>query len=106
VVTILLLLVVSLPLGFISGRTVQATQEEEVIRRTLERELEKLDGAALVDYELERRGEQVSLTVAIYLSVEVEEDVASLLATAVTEELDRDVGVRLVAIPVLESVAP
>jgi hypothetical protein len=85
---------------------VQATQEEEVVRRTLERELERLDGAALVYYELERRGEQMSLTVTIYLSTEVEEDVASILASAVTQELGRDVGVRLVAIPVLESVAP
>jgi uncharacterized membrane protein len=106
VVTMLLLLVVSLPLGFMSGRTVQATQEEEVVRRVLTRELEAIEGAALVGYELERQGEQVSLTVTIYASTEVDEDVASRLAAAVTEELGRDVRLHLVAIPVSESSAP
>jgi uncharacterized hydrophobic protein (TIGR00271 family) len=106
VVSVLLLLVVSLPLGFVSGRTVRATQEEERVRLTLSRELEELEGATLVSYELERRGEQLGLTVTIYASEKVEEDVAAALAAAVTEELGRDVRLRLVSIPVSESTVP
>ena len=88
-----------------SGRTVQATQEEEVVRRVLTRELAETEGAALVGYELERQGEQLSLTVTIYASEKVDEDLASLLAAAVTEDLGRDVRMHLVAIPVSESSA-
>jgi hypothetical protein len=99
-------LVVSLPLGFVSGRTVRATQEEERVRLTLSRELEDLEGATLVSYELERRGEQLGLTVTIYASEKVDENVASALAAAVTEELDRTVHLRLVSIPVSESTVP
>ncbi len=108
VVSILLLLVISLPLAFISGRSVQATQEEEVVRRVVGRELDGLDGVSLVNLEVERQEERLSLTVTVYAREEMEEQkaVADHLATMVSEELGRGVSLRLIAIPVSETDIP
>jgi APA family basic amino acid/polyamine antiporter len=101
--SMLLLLVIALPLGFVSGRSVQSTQEEEVVKRVIESKLEELDGASLVSLEVEREGERLSLAVTIYTTGELEGGVADGLVTAVTEELGQEVSLRLIAIPVVET---
>lgn len=106
VVSILLLLVISLPLGFVSGRSVQASQEEEVVRRVIGRELDDLEGVSLVGLDVEREGEELSLLVTVYARGGLEEGLADRLVTVVHEELDREVSLHLVAIPVSEIEVP
>jgi APA family basic amino acid/polyamine antiporter len=106
VVSMLLLLVVALPLGFISGRTVQATQEEEVVRRVLVQELGELEGVSLASFGLEREGERLELTVTVYAREELKEGAADGLWTALIRELRQPVGLHLIAIPVSEASIP
>jgi len=106
VASMLLLLVVSLPLAFISGRTVRSTQELEVVGRALNREVDKLDGVSLVGFDLEQRVDTIALTVTVYAVQEVEEETAEHLDYVITEEIGRPVTLRLIAIPVSETTVP
>jgi uncharacterized hydrophobic protein (TIGR00271 family) len=106
VVCILLLLVVSLPLGFVSGRSVQAAQEEEVVRRVVGRELDELDGISLVSLDVQHEGEELRLLVTVYTWEGLEEGLAERLVTVVNDELDRGVSLHLIAIPVSEIEVP
>ncbi|TKJ30120.1 MAG: hypothetical protein CEE40_06220 [Chloroflexi bacterium B3_Chlor] len=106
VVSMLLLLVISLPLAFISGRTVQATQELEVVSRVLDREIDRLEGVSLVGFDLEQRVDTIAVTVTVYAVQEVEEETAEHLDYVITEEIGRPVTLRLIAIPISETTVP
>lgn len=106
VISLLLLLVISLPLAFISGNTVQATQEREVINRVLHRELDDLAGASLVSFDLHEQAGTTTLTVTVYAAQELPEGSADRLASAISDEIGQDVSLRLIAIPVSETSAP
>jgi APA family basic amino acid/polyamine antiporter len=106
VVSILLLLVVSLPLGFVSGRTVQASQEEQVVRRVVTEQLSQVQGASLVDLQLELHGQKLSLVVTIYATEGTEKGLAEQLDAALTKEVGQEVSLRLIAIPVTETTYP
>jgi len=106
VVSILLLLVLSLPLAFVSGRTVQATQEREVIARVLSREIDALEGVSLAGFDLEQRGQTTTVTVTVYAARQLEEGTAEHLNEVIGQELDQPVTLRLIAIPVSETTVP
>jgi APA family basic amino acid/polyamine antiporter len=106
VVSMLLLLVLSLPLAFVSGRTVQATQEREVITRAAGREIDALAGVSLVDVDLEQRGQITTVTVTVYAAQPLEEGAAEHLNEAISQELGQPVSLRLIAIPVSETTVP
>ncbi|HEM62063.1 MAG TPA: TIGR00341 family protein, partial [Chloroflexi bacterium] len=106
VVSIVLLLVVSLPLGLLSGRAIQASQEEEVVSRVLVVELAEIEGVSLVHFEVQRQAETLGVTVTAYVSEEVQEGLAEDLAAALGRELDREVRLRLISIPVSETTVP
>ena len=106
VISMLLLLVISLPLAFMSGNTVRAAQEREVVNRVLVTELGELDGVTLVGFDLDRQGETMALTVTVYAVEGVPEEAAERLADSITEEVGQEVTLRLIAIPVLEMRVP
>ncbi len=104
--SILLLLVLSLPLAFISGRTVQATQGREVIGRALKQQIETLEGVSLVSFDLEQRGQTTTVTVTVYASSEIKETTVESLNEAISQELGQPITLRLIAIPVTETTVP
>jgi len=106
VISMLLLLVISLPLAFMSGNTVRAAQEREVVNRVLVTELGELEGVTLVGFDLDRQGETMALTVTVYAVEGVPEEAAERLADSITEEVGQEVTLRLIAIPVLEMRVP
>jgi APA family basic amino acid/polyamine antiporter len=106
VVSLLLLLLVSLPLGLISGRTVQATQEEEVVRRVLMEQLAEIEGVSLVQVEVDRQAGGLNVTATTYVSGPAQEGVAERLATALRQRLGREVQLRLISIPISETTVP
>jgi len=106
VVSMLLLLVVALPLGFVSGRSVQATQKEEVISRVLAEELDGLDGVSLEGIDLQQGGARLGLSVTVYSSRELGPEIGDHLITALTKELGEEVSLRLRVVPVSETIIP
>jgi uncharacterized hydrophobic protein (TIGR00271 family) len=106
VVSILLLLVVSLPLGFASGRTIQASQEEQVVRRVLTEQLSQVSGASLVEMQLQPQGQKLNLVVTIYVGEGTPKGLAEKLDSTLTEELGQEVSLRLIMIPVTETTYP
>ncbi|HUV74444.1 MAG TPA: hypothetical protein VMW79_09055, partial [Anaerolineae bacterium] len=86
--------------------TVQATQEEEVVRRVLVQELGELEGVSLASFGLEREGERLELTVTVYAREELQEGAADGLWTALVRELRQPVSLHLIAIPVSEASIP
>jgi uncharacterized hydrophobic protein (TIGR00271 family) len=106
VISIILLLVVSLPLGLISGRTIRAAQEKEVVSRVLTRELAKLEGVSLVQFDVNRQADTLGVIVTTYAREGAQEGVAELLASALEEDLGREVNLRLISIPVSETTVP
>jgi APA family basic amino acid/polyamine antiporter len=106
VISVLLLLVISLPLALILGRAVQASQQREVIDRVLNEELDKLEHVSLVSFELDYQGETIALTVIVYAAQEIDEATVEHLDGAVTEGVGQPVALDLIAIPVSKLVAP
>jgi uncharacterized hydrophobic protein (TIGR00271 family) len=106
VVAVTLLFLVSLPLAFIFGRTVQATQQREVIDRVLNQEFDSLEHASLVSFEVDHQGDAINLTVTVYASQDISEETVKHLDDVVTEAVDQPVALRLIAIPVSETQAP
>lgn len=100
VISVLLLLVVSLPLALIFGRAVQASQQREVIDRVLNEELDKLEHVSLVGFEVDYQGENLVLTVTVYAAQKVEEATVQHLDDVVTEGVGQSVELHLIAIPV------
>ena len=106
VISVLLLLVVSLPLALIFGSAVQASQQREVIDRVLNEELDKLEHVSLVSFELDYQGETIALTVIVYAAQEIDEATVQHLDEVVTEGVGQPVALDVIAIPVSKLVAP
>jgi len=106
VVSVLLLLVVSLPLAFIFSRAVQATQEREVINRALSQELDSLGGVSLVSFDFDHQREIIDLTVTVYAAQEIQEETVEHLDDVITAAVGQSVALRLIAIPVSETSTP
>ena len=106
VVTVLLLFVVSLPLAFIFGRAVQATQEREAINRVLNQELNNLEGVSLVSFDFNHQRETIALTVTVYAAQEIEEGTVERLDDIIARAVGQPVSLRLIVIPVSEMMAP
>jgi len=106
VISVLLLLVVSLPLALIFGSAVQASQQREVVDRVLNEELDKLEHVSLVSFELDYQGETIALTVTVYAAQEIEETTVQHLDDVVTEGVGQPVMLHLIAIPVSKMVVP
>jgi APA family basic amino acid/polyamine antiporter len=106
VISVLLLLVVSLPLALILGSAVQASQQREVIDRVLNEELDKLEHVSLVSFEVDNQGETVALTVIVYASQQIDEATVQHLDEVVTEGVGQPVTLNVIAIPVSKLVAP
>jgi uncharacterized hydrophobic protein (TIGR00271 family) len=106
VISVLLLLVVSLPLALILGSAVQASQQREVIDRVLNEELDKLEHVSLVSFQLDQQGETIALTVIVYAAQQVDEATVQHLDEAVTEGVGRPVSLNVIAIPVSKLAAP
>ncbi len=100
VISLLLLFVVSLPLVFIFGKAVQATQQREVIDRVLNEELDNLEHVSLVSFELDYQQETIVLTVIVYAAQEIQGETVEYLKEAVTQAVDQPVILHLIAIPV------
>ncbi len=106
VISVLLLFVISLPLAFIFGKAVQATQEREVINRVLNQELGNLEGVSLVSFDFSHQRETIALTVTVYAAQEIQEETVEHLDDALTQAVGQPVTLRLIAIPVSELRAP
>lgn len=106
VISMLLFLAISLPLAFISGSTIQATQEREVISRVLDEELDGLEGVSLVSLELGHQGSGTDVTVTVYAVQEVSEETVAHLDDLVTQAVGDTVNLHLIAIPVSEIDSP
>ncbi len=106
VISMLLFLAVSLPLAFISGSTIQATQEREVISRVLDEELDGLEGVSLVSLELRDQGAGIDVTVTVYAGQEVNEETVAHLDDLITEAVGETIDLHLIAIPVSEIDSP
>jgi len=106
VVTVLLLFVVSLPLAFIFGRAVQATQEREAINRVLNQQLNNLEGVSLVSFDFNHQRETIALTVTVYAAQEIEEGTVERLDDIIARAVGQPVSLRLIVIPVSEMMAP
>ncbi len=106
VASMLVLLALSLPLAFVSGRTVQATQGREVIGRVLSQQIKTLEGVSLVSFDVEQHGQTTTVTVTVYATQEIKEATADHLQEAISQDLGRPITLRLIAIPVSETTVP
>jgi len=106
VISVLLLFVVSLPLALIFGRTVQTSQQREVIDRVLNQELDQLEHVSLVGFEVDYQRETIALTVTVYASQEIEQTTVQHLDDVVTQGVGQPVTLNLIAIPVSKMVVP
>lgn len=106
VIAVVLLFVVSLPLALIFGRTVQTSQQREVIDRVLNEEVDQLEHVTLVGFELDYQGDTIALTVTVYAAQEIDESTVQHLAEVVTQGVGQPVTLQLIAIPVSKIVAP
>jgi uncharacterized membrane protein len=106
VISVLLLFVISLPLAFIFGRAVQATQEREVINRVLNQELNNLEGVSLVSFDFNHQREAIAITVTVYTAQAIEEETVEYLNDAITQAVGQPVTLHLIAIPISEMRAP
>jgi APA family basic amino acid/polyamine antiporter len=102
VVSVLLLFVISLPLAFILGKAVQATQEREVINRVLNQELSNLEGVSLASFDFEHQGGAIVLTVTVYAAQEIQQETVGHLNNIITQAVGQPVTLRLTIIPVSE----
>jgi APA family basic amino acid/polyamine antiporter len=106
VISVLLLFVISLPLAFILGKAVQATQDREVIDRVLNQELDNLEGVSLASFDFDHQGGAVVLTVTVYAAQEIQQETVEHLDDVLAQAVGQPVTLRLTVIPVSEMEAP
>lgn len=103
VISLILLLIISLPLAYIFVGTMRLGREQQAIDHALTAETEEMEGISLADFEFEHQGRGVSVTVTVYAADPLSEGAAERLAGAVSRTLGQPVVIRAVTLPVTEA---
>jgi uncharacterized hydrophobic protein (TIGR00271 family) len=102
VATVLLLILISIPLATVLIRTVRRTTLEQQVHGALRAQVSQSSGMELTQVSLDDSGETLLVTATIYLEDPAERPDGAGWSQAIAEQIDRDVTLRLVAVPVME----
>jgi len=101
-VSLLLLIVISLPLAAVLLRTAQQSSRRQLVNNTLRQELDGYAGVALGQVEVEEAGGVETVTATLYVSQISDPVDGEFLAGRLAQRLGEPVHLRLIQVPVLE----
>ncbi len=102
VISLVLLVLISIPLAAVFVNAVQESSTRQAIQRVLTRQLADLPDLALVEFDFEEDGDQLDVVATLYARAEVEPVTALRLNNELERELRREVQLHIVSIPVVE----
>ena len=107
VISLVLLVLISMPLAAVFINTVKESQTRQTIQRVLTRRLADLPHLALVEFDFGEADDQLDIIATLYARDEVAPEIARSLNDELEQELRRPVHLHIVSIPVVEiDVAP
>jgi uncharacterized membrane protein len=105
-ITVILFVLITIPLGLFFVQSLQKTQTEQAIVNQLSLQIETISEMELIDREeiiiIEEAGE-IRVTVPVYSQSLVENKIATQLSDSVSQAIDRSVRVRLVVQTLVET---
>ena len=102
VISLVLLVLISIPLAAVFVNAVQESGTRQIIQRVLTRELADIPDLILVEFEFEEDEDLLDVVATLYAHAEVDADMALQLNDDLERELERPVHLHIVSIPVVE----
>ncbi|HEY70393.1 MAG TPA: DUF389 domain-containing protein [Anaerolineae bacterium] len=102
IISIVLLVLISIPLGAVFISSVNESQTRQTIQRVLTSELEVLPDLALVEFNFTENNARIEVVTTMYARSEVASDLAQFLSDELELALQRPVTMHIVSIPVTE----
>jgi uncharacterized hydrophobic protein (TIGR00271 family) len=102
VISLALLVLISIPLAAVFVNTVQESSTRQTIQRVLTSQLHDLPDLALVEFDFDEDGDQLTVVATFYAREEVDTEIALQISEALEQTLRRPVQLRIVSIPVVE----
>jgi uncharacterized hydrophobic protein (TIGR00271 family) len=105
-ISLILLVLISMPLAAVFISSVNESQTRQTIQRVLTSELDGLPDLTLVEFQFSDNQSQVDVETTLYASSEVAPELAQSLADELELALERPVSMHIVSIPVVEVTVP
>jgi len=102
VISLVLLVLISVPLGAVFINTIKESQTRQTIQRVLSHRLDELPGLVLVEFDFAEDESQLEIVATLYARDEVALEMARSLNDELQQELMRPVHLHIVSIPVVE----
>ncbi len=102
VISLVLLVLISIPLAAVFVNAVQESSTRQAIQRVLTRQLDDLPDLVLVEFDFEEDGDQLNVVATLYARAEVEPETALRLDNELERQLRQPVHLHIVSIPVVE----
>jgi uncharacterized hydrophobic protein (TIGR00271 family) len=107
VISLVLLVLISIPLAAVFVNTAQESSTRQTIQRVLSSSLDELPELVLVEFDFEIDRDQLNVVATLYASEEVGTDIARHLDDELEQALQRPVYLQIVSIPIEEiEIAP
>jgi uncharacterized membrane protein len=102
VISLVLLVLISIPLAAVFVNTVQESSTRQSIQRVLSSQLDEHPDLALVEFDFDEVGDQLYVVATFYAREEVEAEIAQQISEELERTLRHPVQLRIVSIPVVE----
>lgn len=100
VVSLVLLVVISVPLAILFARAVESSSIRQSINHVLTSEVEAIDELHLLEFDFEELDQTIAVTTTLYASEPPSNEFVEHLNEALSESLERPVVLNLISIPV------
>lgn len=100
VVSLVLLIVITVPLAILFAKAVESSRIRQSINQVLTQEVDANEDVHILEFDFEEEGDDVFVTTTLYASIPISEELVEQWSEGLNQALGRPVHLHLISIPV------